>query len=420
MKQSGIQKTRIEEKTSYWSIVWSQLKRNRLAMFGLWCIIFIAALAVFAPLVSLNRPFYFFPENGIPDTSAARHFPFIIALFDTNFFENAVDIFFNTFMVLSPLFAAGWFSARFLCGTRWKRLRKYVLMLLALFQLAAFSYLWFCPVRPAWLPSGPKYVNYRALIEKLEEEGTDVAYLFPPLHYSYREVDIMNSLKPPSADHLFGTDRTGRDVFVRIMYGTRVSLTIGMVAVGIYVFIGTVLGALAGYFGGWVDIVISRFIEIMLCFPAFFLILTLAAFIEQRSIFHIMVVIGVIRWTGVARLVRGEFLRQRNLDYVQAATALGFGKLRIIFRHVLPNAIAPVLVSATFGIARAIITEASLSFLGLGDTSLPSWGGILKGGLDEFKMWLILIPGAAIFLLVSVFNLLGEGLRDAMDPKLRQ
>jgi peptide/nickel transport system permease protein len=187
----------------------------------------------------------------------------------------------------------------------------------------------------------------------------------------------------------------------------------------IYVSIGIVLGALAGYFGGRVDNLISRLIEVVITFPTFFLILTLAALVPQRSIFHVMVIIGVTSWTGVARLIRAEFLRQKNLDYVQAALALGLDARRVIFRHILPNAIAPALVSATFGIASAILTESSLSFLGVGDTSVASWGETLNTGRLTQKLWLVLAPGCAIFFVVTVFNLVGEGVRDALDPKLR-
>jgi peptide/nickel transport system permease protein len=168
-----------------------------------------------------------------------------------------------------------------------------------------------------------------------------------------------------------------------------------------------------------VDNLISRLIEVMITFPSLFLILTLAALIEERSIFHVMVIIGVTSWTGVARLVRAEFLRQKGLDYVQAALAMGLKSRRVIFLHILPNAISPALVSATFGIASAILIESSLSFLGVGDLSVASWGETLNTGRVEGKLWLVLAPGFAIFFVVTVFNLVGEGVRDALDPKLR-
>jgi peptide/nickel transport system permease protein len=262
-------------------------------------------------------------------------------------------------------------------------------------------------------------INYRAELEQLKASGHAVNAIFPLRPFSYRETEPSESVEPPSAKHWLGTDTEGRDVFARMLYGTRISLTIGVVAVALYVGIGIVLGALAGYFGGWVDSVISRSIEIVICFPSFFLILTLAALIEQRSIFHVMVIIGVTNWTGVARLIRAEFLQQKNLEYTQAAIALGLPESRVIFRHLLPNAIAPVLVSATFGIASAILIESSLSFLGIGDATAASWGQTLNAGRLEQKLWLVLAPGLAIFFVVSVFNLVGEGLRDALDPKLR-
>jgi peptide/nickel transport system permease protein len=169
-----------------------------------------------------------------------------------------------------------------------------------------------------------------------------------------------------------------------------------------------------------VDTALSRLIEIMICFPTFFLILTLAALIKERSIFHVMLIIGVTSWTSVARLVRAEFLKHKGLEYAQAARALGIPVRRIIFSHILPNASAPVLVSATFGVASAILIESSLSFLGVGDPNVPSWGETLNAGRVDQRLWLILAPGLAIFFVVTVFNLIGEGLRDALDPKLRR
>ncbi|PLX79565.1 MAG: peptide ABC transporter permease [Desulfuromonas sp.] len=235
-------------------------------------------------------------------------------------------------------------------------------------------------------------------------------------------IDIARRLQPPASGHLLGTDDLGRDVLVRILYGARISLLVGFVAVGIATLIGIVLGALAGYYGGWVDGVIMRFVDIMLCFPSFFLILAVIAFLDP-SIWNIMIVIGLTGWMGVARLVRAEFLSLRERDFVLAARALGARDSRIIFRHILPNAISPVLVSATLGVAGAILTESALSFLGIGvQPPTPSWGNMLIAGKQTLgtAWWLSVFPGLAILLTVLGYNLLGEGIRDALDPRLRE
>lgn len=239
--------------------------------------------------------------------------------------------------------------------------------------------------------------------------------------YDPTEIDARNVLAPPSSTHLFGTDDLGRDVFSRVLMGTGISLKVGFFAVGISAVIGVLLGALAGYYGKWVDAIIMRFVDTMLCFPSFFLIITLIALFEP-SIWIIMIVIGATNWMGVARLIRAEFLSLKQRDFVLAARASGARDLRIIFAHILPNAIAPVLVYATLGIASAILIESSLSFLGIGvQPPTPSWGNILTGGKDniEIAWWLSLFPGMAILITVLGYNLLGEGIRDSLDPRLR-
>jgi len=245
--------------------------------------------------------------------------------------------------------------------------------------------------------------------------------LSPPVGYGPTEIDLSANLEPPGSGHWLGTDDRGRDVMARMIYGSRVSLSVGFVAVSIYTFIGIFLGAFAGYYGGKVDVIISRSIEVMMCFPTFFLILTVLAFLKP-SIYNIMIILGITGWPGVARLVRGEFLKQRQLDYVTAARAVGASDFRIIFRHILPNSLAPVLVSATFGVAGAILVESSLSYLGFGvPPPTPSWGEILSQSKHyiDFAWWLTIFPGAAIFLTVTAYNLVGEGLRDAVDPRLK-
>ena len=240
--------------------------------------------------------------------------------------------------------------------------------------------------------------------------------------YDPAAIDVDNILAPPSARHLFGTDDLGRDVFTRMLYGAGISLKVGFVAVGIAVVIGTLLGAVSGYYGGIVDIVIMRFVDIMLCFPSFFLILAVIAFMEP-SIFNIMAVIGFTSWMGITRLVRAEFLSLKERDFVLAVKAMGAGAPRIIFGHILPNAMAPVLVAATLGNASAVLTESALSFLGIGvQPPTPSWGNMLTQGQSVLGIawWLSFFPGMAILVTVLGYNLLGEGIRDAIDPRLRQ
>lgn len=220
--------------------------------------------------------------------------------------------------------------------------------------------------------------------------------------------------------HFLGTDTTGRDVLTRMIYGARIAVSIGILSVCIYVTIGIIIGAIIGYFGGLADILVSRIIEIIICFPIFFLILTIIAYLKP-SIYNIIAVLGLVWWTGIARLERGEFLRLVNEDFVLAVKALGGSHLRIIFKHILPNALGPILVSASFGIAGAILVESSLSFLGFGvPQPTASWGDILKDGQNDIQgtWWLTIFPGFAIFITVTAFNLLGDGIRDAIDPKL--
>jgi peptide/nickel transport system permease protein len=356
----------------------------------------------------------------------------------------------------------------------WSQLRKNRMSLMG---LLIFVFFFFIALAGLFLTAGPKPILDPSLV-RLEEK------LRPPLSRAKLE-DLAPEEIPPLGRYLLGTDELGRDVFARMLQGAWVSLTVGFVAVGIAVIIGVILGGLSGYYGenpvrlgqvaivfllflgvvNWsilpsglpivlviasiglavimvlqrkkqslgplafmdaqllsVDILITGLIDIMLCFPSFFLILTVVALLPA-SIYNIMIVIGLTSWMGAARFVRAEFLSLREQDFVTAARALGVSDWRIIFRHMVPNAIAPVLVSATIGIAGAILTEAGLSFLGFGvPPPHATWGNILSDGKNYLfdAPWLTFIPGIAILVVVLSFNLFGEGLRDILNPKLRE
>jgi peptide/nickel transport system permease protein len=239
--------------------------------------------------------------------------------------------------------------------------------------------------------------------------------------YDPTDFDAKHVLEAPSRLHLLGTDGIGRDVLSRMLSGARISLLVGFVAVGISTLIGVTLGAISGFFGGFVDAVIMRFVDVMLTFPTFFLILAVIAYLDA-SIWNIMMVIGLTSWMGVCRLVRAEVLSLRGRDFMVAAEALGLPPSRIILRHALPNALAPVFVAAILGVAGAILVESALSFLGIGvQPPAASWGNILTEGKSTLGVawWLSVCPGLAILITVLGYNLLGEGLRDVLDPRLK-
>jgi ABC-type dipeptide/oligopeptide/nickel transport system permease subunit len=464
---------------TYGDIVWGQFKKNRVAYVSLWGVMALFLAAIFAPILASSTPFVWTDETG-------TSFPWLTTLFDTQYFENGVDLFFNLVMVMGmPMLGLWWFWMKRLeakIPKKRPRRRKIKAVLFAgiAFFLAFFAGMVFTAVgtgddSPMLLLRALDWGKFSGLIfiiaggmlafgkgsrnvliavlvgymagnvlhttssqytvyskaywqnqaDIADAEATGIgapeaiSAIFPMAPYSYRQQGF-SPLEGPTGSHIMGVSTNGSDVATRILYGTRISLTIGFIAVAIYVTIGIILGSLAGYFGGKIDLAIQRLIEIVMCIPSFFLILTVIALVGSASIFLIMAAIGFVRWTGVARLVRGEFLRLRNQDFVTAAQALGFPTSRIIFQHVLPNALGPVLVAAAFGVAQAILLESSLSFLGMGDASTASWGVTLKEGYSTGAWHLVLIPGCAIFLTVLLLNLAGEGVRDAMDPKLRK
>jgi len=399
------------EDPTYGEIVWGQFTKRKMAMASMWGLVALLLLAVYTPILASNKPFIW---HTVADGWSS---PWLSSLFDRNFYENSVDIFFNTLLVFGTLVSIPvlWVfhsTKRLPRRDRQPRRRRALQIAVGVFVVA------FAGVE-AFPQQAPKTV-YPKIEQALEAKGEAVTAVYAPLPYSFRDGELTEVRKPASVAHPLGTDNAGRDVLTRLIYGTRISLTVGVFAVALYVTFGTIVGAIAGFYGGRIDMAIQRVIEVVICIPSLFLILTVASFIEERSIFHIMVIIAAVAWTSPARLVRAEFLRMRNLDFVSAARAVGYRERRIIFQEILPNALAPVLVAATFGVARAILVESTMSFLGLGDITVPSWGQILNTGRTTGIWTLILAPGFAIFLTVSLLNLVGEGVRDALDPKLRK
>lgn len=292
----------------------------------------------------------------------------------------------------------------------WRRLRKNKFAVIGVFILLVFYALSFLA----------------PIIAPYPEEGTpdDILYIdMAPNFRSYEDLNMDGELikfKP----NFFGRDELGRDVFSRCLYAGRVSLTIGFVSVGISVFIGTIWGCIAGYYGGWVDNIMMRVVDAIMCIPTFLLLVTVMS-IMGGSIFNVMIVLGLTSWTGIARYVRAEFLSLMRRDYAEAAKAIGAKDARIIFKHILPNAMAPIIVSATMGIASAILAESTLSFFGLGvQPPFASWGNMLTNAQELTTMllspWKAFYPGIMIFITVLSFNFFGDGLRDALDPRLKQ
>ncbi|MEW4488381.1 ABC transporter permease [Thalassoglobus sp. JC818] len=346
----------IPKSPSFWKEAWRQFRQRKLAMLSLGFVLFLSIVALFAPAISGSKP--------------------IVCKYKG-------EIYFPMLGYYSPRFEATFLSENF-------------------------------------------FGNYH---DNLKENDPD-SWAIWPLHFS----DPNRPLDPdewpgyprtpqssaPNSINWFGTDSKATDVFSQMVHGTRTALLVGFVSMGIASVIGITLGGLAGYFGGWTDSLISRLIEVVMCIPTLVLILALVAVINERTIWHMMAVIGATGWTGIARLTRAEFLKLKTMDFVSAARVLGVGHIRIMFKYLLPNALAPVLVPITFGIAAAILIESALSFLGFGPANSPSWGKLLNSGRQNLEdWWLILFPGFAIFLTVLAYNLIGEGLQEATDPRLR-
>jgi peptide/nickel transport system permease protein len=345
----------------FWRETWSRFRQRRLAMIALAYVLFMALVALFSPAIAGTKPIVCKYKGQI-------YFPSMY------------------------YFHRGWENAIF----RKDRFRTHY-------------------------------------YESLKEKDTESWAIWPLVYQDpYRPVrrDEFPGQPPnptrdegrPNRFNFFGTNRAGVDVFAQMVHGTRTALLVGFVSMGIAATIGIIVGAMAGYFGGWVDMALSRVIELVMSIPSLVLILALIAVLSKPTIWHLMAVLGVTNWTSIARLTRAEFIRLRETDFVTAARAMGAGQARIMYRHIFRNALAPVLVPITFGIASAILTESALSFLGFGaPPPNPSWGTLLNDGRSNMQMWwLIVFPGAAIFLTVLAYNLIGESLQEATDPRLRQ
>jgi peptide/nickel transport system permease protein len=362
------------------------------ARFGLAWIGVVTFCAVFAPLLANSHPLLM-QVDGVWSSPLLRHLTWI----DTT---------------LMASFAAG--IAVWLLRERLSGLRRVLLMLGLVSIAAVISYATVSP------PIAVVFDQYRTGLA----DGRIEDAVFVPIPYSPtdRSRDNPLSLTAPDRVHLMGTDEDGADVFSRMIHACRIALGIGLVATGIALAIGILYGGIMGFFTGWVEILMMRFLEIFESIPQLFLLLTVVAFFG-RNIYLIMAVIGLTSWPGYARYLRAEFLKLRRQDFVQAAQASGLPIWSILFRHMLPNGVAPLLVAASFGIASAILAEAVLSFLGLGVVDEPSWGGMLNqavGPGGTFAVWLATYPGLAIFLTVFAYNLIGEALRDAIDPHLQR
>ena len=385
---------------SYGEMVWREFARNRLNIICLGVIIFLFILAVLAPFLANDKPFVIRIDGQL-------YFPVFKALSASDYciFLAAIIgcvqllLIYHNHSSIEPSVRSAVF---------WRQICVNVVVMIAGF-ISIFIL----------VPRRLDATDYKQMIAS----GKAISAVFPPVPYGYGRTDLAVREQPPSRQHWLGTDDVGSDMLCRLIHGSRISLSVGFVAVGISCLIGIFVGAILGYFGGTIDFIGMRIVEIMMAIPTFFLIITIVAFFP-RSLFNIMIIIGITSWTGDARFIRAEFFKLRGQDFVQAAVSLGLPLRSILFRHMLPNGIAPVLVNATFGIAGAIFIEAALSFLGFGVAPpTPSWGQMLSLGVSttgRFLWWLTLFPGMAIFFTVLAYNLVGEGLRDAIDPRLRK
>jgi peptide/nickel transport system permease protein len=386
--------------TSYGEMVWHEFAKNKFTLCWLGFIILLFVLAIFAPFLANDKPFVIKIDGQL-------HWPLFKALTasDYSIFLAATVAVIQLLLVFRNQRSV---DPSIRSGVLWRQIFISVFVVLA---GIIFLYI--------FIPRRLDATDYKSMVTS----GKATNAVFAPVPYGYGRTDLKVREQPPNWQHWLGTDDVGSDVLCRLIHGSRISLSVGFVAVGISSIIGIIIGAILGYSGGKTDFLGMRLVEIMMAVPVFFLIITIVAFFP-RSLFNIMLIIGLTTWTDDARFVRAEFFKLRRQDFVQAAVSLGLPLRSILFKHMLPNAIAPVLVNATFGIAGAIFIEAALSFLGFGVAPpTPSWGQILSLGVSttgRFLWWLTLFPGLAIFFTVLAYNLVGETLRDAIDPRLRE
>lgn len=385
---------------SYGEMVWREFAKNRLNLICLASIIILFVIAVLAPFLANDKPFVIRIDGEL-------HFPLFKDL-------NASDysVFLAAIVGVVQLLLIYRNHRRVDPSVRGQIFWRQIFINLAIILTGTVLLFIFVPRRL-------DATDYKSMIAS----GRAGDAIFAPVPYGYGRTDLKVREQPPNRRHWLGTDDVGSDVLCRLIHGSRISLSVGFVAVGISSIIGIIVGAILGYFGGKIDFIGMRLVEIMMAVPTFFLIITIVAFFP-RSLLNIMIIIGITSWTEDARFIRAEFFKLRKQDFVQAAISLGLPLRSILFRHMLPNGIAPVLVNATFGIAGAIFIEAALSFLGFGVAPpTPSWGQILSLGVSttgRFLWWLTVFPGFAIFFTVLAYNLVGEALRDAIDPRLRK
>jgi peptide/nickel transport system permease protein len=390
-----------------WRNWWFRLGCGVLALFAL--------LAIYAPFLASEAALVWSDGSGL-------RFPLLGDLINRNSYAKHHDLLFNLLALLLPAFALGWWllrgrlrTSRGLAWCAGILLTVFVLVQIPLIPRASGG------LQAVW---SERPVTTLTSLAAHADPSLPGWRLFTVIPHRWDATYPGAVLQPPGwvnpatgARIWLGTDPAGHDDAARMLFGARISLTIGFVATGIALIIGTIIGAISGFAGGWIDLLLQRMVEIMMCFPTFLLILAVVA-MTSRDIFIIMTVIGLTGWAGTARLVRGEFLAQSIRDYVLAGRSLGLPSGRLMFRHVLPNAIAPLLISTTFGIAGAVLGESGLSFLGLGDPRAASWGQLLNHGRENPTFaWLIYAPGIAIVTLVLALNAVGEGLRQAFDPK---